>query len=390
MSSELRLSSQDLGMGMGIFFLGYMLFDIPGSLAVETRGARRWLSTIMISWGIAASMTGLVHTKRNLLIVRFLLGVCEAGFFPGVAAYLSHWFVERDKAKAIAAFMIAVPLSYVFGGPLSELLLGVHWLGLTGWRWMFLMEGLPAVIMGIAVLFILDNRPADANWLNPMERQALQEAIDRDRAGKPRRMAAFEYLRDSKVWLLSGALFMSALGAYGFGLWLPTILAGMPGISRFTLVALASSPYAVSVAAMVLVGWHSDRSDERRWHTALPLLVAAIGLSLGLRPLRNVPETFAVLCVAGLGIYSYLPSFWSLPTQYFSNTAAAVSLGFVGTIGSLGGLAGPYLVGYAKQRTGSFQWAMAVLLVAMILSAVFTLALPSRRGRTDPAQERTN
>lgn len=381
LSGDLGLSSQDLGFGMGIFFLGYMLFDIPAALAVETRGARRWLSIIMICWGIAASITGFIQTKQTLFYLRFALGVCEAGFFPGVAAYLSHWFVERDKAKAIAGFMIAVPLSYVLGGPLSAFLLRVHWLGLAGWRWMFVVEGAPAVIMGIALLFVLENRPAHAGWLNPEERQALEDAIDRERAGKPPRMTASAYVRNPKIWLLSGSLFMSALGAYGFGLWLPTILADAPGMSRVTLVTLATAPYVVSVAGMVWVGWHSDRADERRWHTALPLLISAAGLALGLRPLRSIPETFAVLCLVGAGIYSYLPSFWSLPTQYFSNSAAAVSLGFISMIGSMGGMAGPYLVGYARQQTGSFHAALGVLLAAMILSALFTLALPGRTGR---------
>jgi ACS family tartrate transporter-like MFS transporter len=243
------------------------------------------------------------------------------------------------------------------------------------------LEGIPALLLGAAVLWALDDWPHDARWLTPADRALLQAALVRDRAGKPRTLRSFQYLRHPLVLLLAAILLFSAIGAYGFGLWLPTILAGVSDISHSSLALLASLPYAVSIIFMIWIGWHSDKTGERKWHTAIPLFVSAIGLAVGLAHPKRLPSAVLIYCLVGSGIYSYLPSFWSLPTRYLAGTAAAVSIGIINSIANLGGLVGPYLVGYVRAHTGSFDAALLFLSSMFFASGTLVLRLRGSGGR---------
>lgn len=388
MSRDLGFSARVMGWGMGIFFLGYFILEIPSTILVERWSARRWMARIMISWGLIAVALGFVHSARAFYLWRFLLGAAEAGFFPGLIVYLGHWFCDEDKAKAVAIFMAALPISFIIGSPLSGLVLGVHWLGLSGWRWVFILEGLPAIVCGFLNLRVLTDWPQQARWLNAEERAAIAAALREDQSGKRAHLAAWGYLRDRTVMTLAIVYLLICSASYGFGLWLPTMLKRVSGRSNFQVTLWALLPYVVCLICMLIVGWSSDRTGERRWHTSAPLWVMAAGLSIGgLIPVHGLIWVVVGFCIAGAGVYSYMPSFWALPAMYLSGTAAAVAIGLINSIGNLGGFVGPYLMGYIRTRTGSFELAMAIL-VAMLLAAgglVFLLPREGARAGQPPA-----
>jgi MFS family permease len=266
MSHDLAFSDRVFGLGAGIFFLGYFLLEIPGTLIVERWSARRWIARIMVSWGIVTSLVGLVHTPRQFYTARFLLGIAEAGFFPGIIVYLTHWFRHEDRAKAVAAFMTAVPLSNIFGSPLAGQILRIHWLGLQGWRWLFILEGIPAVIFGVVTLFYLTDWPRQAAWLPKEECEWITAELENE---KQRKAASHSYtileaLRQRDVLLLALIYFMGSTGIYGFIIWFPTILKRASGLPTGTVTLLVALPYLAGLIAMVLNGWHSDHTRERR------------------------------------------------------------------------------------------------------------------------------
>ena len=376
MTRELGLSDRVLGYGMGIFFIGYFLLEIPSTIIVERWSARIWMSRIMISWGIIAALTGFVHTPTQFYLVRLLLGAGEAGFFPGMIVYFGHWFTERDKAKAVALFYAAVPLSFVIGAPLSGSILHVHWFGLSGWRWVFILEGIPAVIFGVLNLWMLTDWPREAKWLTPRDRELLQAAVDTERQGKPSKLHALGYLRHRAVVLLTLIYFLAICGSYGFGLWLPTMIKRFSGLSEWQVAALSALPYVVSLVCVIVFGWTSDRTGERKWHTALPLLVMAAGLSIGsLWQVSSLSWLMLGFCLVGAGVYTFIPTFWALPPRYLSGTAAAVTVGLVNSFGNLGGFVGPSLMGWLRERTNSFSVGMGVLLVFQIAAGLLVFAL---------------
>src|SRR5688572_22788868 len=282
MTKELNFSPEILGFGAGIFFFGYFLFEIPGTLLVETWSARRWLARIIISWGIIATLMGFIQDSTQFYIARFLLGAAEAGFFPGVIVYLSHWFRYRDRAKAVAMFMAAIPVSNIFGAPLSGLILGIDWLGLAGWRWVFILEGFPAVILGVVTLFYLTDRPQDAKWLAEDERTWITAELEREKELKKARrsFSVWQAFRHRNVLILAIGYFCAVTSAYGFNFWLPTIVKSLSGYTNLQVSAIAALPYCAGLAAMLVVGWSSDRTGERRWHTAFSLLAVSTGLFL--------------------------------------------------------------------------------------------------------------
>lgn len=378
MKSDLGFSSAVLGLGMGIFFWGYFLLEIPSTVIVERWSARKWMSRIMVTWGLLAVGMGFLHTARVMYLLRFLLGAAEAGFFPGIIVYLGHWFTKKDKAKAVALFMAALPVSFIIGAPISGSILNVHWLGLHGWRWIFIMEGIPAIVAGIANLWILTDRPHQAEWLTPVERQQLQSALDQESEGKASHLKVFAYATHPVILLLTLIYFLTICASYGFGLWLPMMIKRFH-FSDFHTSLLAALPYVVSLLSMIAFGWNSDRTGERRWHTAIPFFIAAAGLSIGsMIHVTSLAGAMLGFCLVGFGIYSYMPSFWAVPSLYLSGTAMAVATGFINSFANLGGFVGPFLMGWVQSHTGSFSVAMGALLLAQVIAGclVFTLRPP--------------
>ncbi|HRH44913.1 MAG TPA: MFS transporter [Pyrinomonadaceae bacterium] len=375
MSKDLGFSPEIFGFGAGIFFFGYFLLEIPGSLIVENWSARKWLARIIISWGFLAVLMGFIQNTTHFYVIRFLLGLAEAGFFPGIIIYLSHWFRYQDRAKAVAMFMTALPFANIFGSPISGLILGVNWLGLAGWRWVFILEGIPAVIFGIVTIYYLTDKPKDADWLETDEKEWITNELECEKAAKKavKHYTIAEAFKNRNVIILALSYFCAVVCVYGFTFWLPTILKGLSGFSNLQVSLIAALPYCAGLVAMLLMGWSSDRRNERRWHTAISLLAVCLGLFLSSLFLENVYLAIIVFCVAGAGLYSYLPSFWALPTAFLTESAAAASIGLINSVGNLGGFAGPYIVGYLTTKTGTFYSGVIYLSGSALIAAVLIL-----------------
>src|SRR5947209_1397260 len=294
MPHDLGFSDRVVGMGAGVFFLGYLLLEIPGALIVERWSARRWIARIMISWGLVTVLMAFIHTSRQFYLVRFFVGAAEAGFLPGVIVYLTHWFRYEDRGKAVAFFYAANPLSYVIGSPIAGLLLGISWLGLRGWRWLFILEGIPAIVFGVITIFYLTDWPAQAKWLPDDERAWISEQVRQEKEAKKRvhSYTVWEALRQRDVVLLTLCYFFALTGSYGIAFWLPTIVKRLSGLSDLKVTLIAALPYIAAFVVQQLNGWHSDRTGERRWHATLPLFICAITLTiavlLGSHPLLSI------------------------------------------------------------------------------------------------------
>ena len=387
-----------IGFGAGVFFLGYFLLEIPGTLLVEKWSARKWICRIMISWGIMAALTAAVKTPFQFYTVRFLLGLAEAGFFPGVIVYLTHWFPTRDRARALACFFVATPIAQVVSPKISNALLKIgtdemvngvaihhpELLGLEGWQWVYIFWGIPAVVLGVIVLFLLKDRPRHARWLSNEEREALERELEREqvqRAG--RRMTVFRALRHPKVLLLATAYFCIVTGSYGVEFFLPSILQRWYGLNFNAITWLVILPPLAALFGQLFVGWNSDRTKERRLHVVVPITLGAA--ALGLAPLTRGYLVLTILCfmVAFVGFKSYLPAFWSLPSLFLTEAAAAGSIGFINSIGNLGGFLGPAVLGKIETLTGSFVGGIYYLCASMALSAmiIFLLGLGRKESR---------
>ena len=373
MSHDLRFTDRVFGLGAGIFFIGYVLLEIPGALIVERWSARLWIARIMITWGIITVFVGFVHTSRQFYVVRFLLGAAEAGFFPGVIVYFTHWFSRRDLAKAVASFMAAIPLANFLGSPLAGRILRIHWYGLPGWRWLFILEGIPAVILGAVTFFYLTDRPSQAHWLAEGEREWIAAELEREKKQKAavRSYTIWQALRRPDVILLTVIYFLSNTGLYGFTIWFPTILKRASGLGTGTITLLVAIPYLAALTATLLNSWHSDRKQERRWHVAGPLLVGSGALFFAIRAGSHLWTQLGFFTIFAACVHAYQPCFWALPTITLGEYAAAASIGLINALGNLGGFAGPFVLGYFATRTGSFTgglvWLLANLLVAGIL-----------------------
>jgi MFS transporter, ACS family, tartrate transporter len=388
MNDALGFNAAVYGFGAGIFFIGYFLFEIPSNLILQRVGARYWIARIMVSWGIVAVAMALVRDERMFYFLRFLLGVAEAGFFPGIILYLTYWFPSEDRARTVALFMTAVAISGVVGGPVSGLLLSMHGLGgLEGWHWLFLLEGLPAIVLGVVVLFYLPDGPRHARWLTADEREWLVARLARDEQlrGSDGGHTLREALTSPRIWLLCLLYLCMVVGNYGYGFWLPQIIEGFGQLNDFQIGVLSALPYLVAAVGMVLIARHSDRTGERRWHVALSLVAAAIGLAAS--GLVQAPVlAMVVLALAALGITGSYGPFWSLPTAILSGTGAAGGIALINSVGNLGGFFGPYLVGYVKNATQSFSGGMLVLALIVLVGA--GLALLSRPAAArEPAAE---
>jgi len=383
MSRDLGFSDRVFGLGAGIFFISYVALQIPGALLVERWSARRSIAAIMIAWGSLTVLTALVHTPGQLYLARFVLGAAEAGFFPGVIVYLSHWFIQEDRAKATSNFMAAIPLSFVLGSPLAGWILGHKWLGVGGWRWLFVLEGLPAILLGTAAFFYLTDWPGQAAWLAPEQRRWIEQKLEEEKPAKVRSIKVWQALRSRTVLLLAAVTFLDYFVFYSFAFWFPTVLKRQSGLSDVRVGLLGAVPYVAALIAMLINGWHSDRSRERRWHSAVPLFIAATAL-LGLISQPSSTSLTVVLFSMVCLCEAYLPAFWAMPTEILSESAAAAGVGMINAVGSVAGFAGPYAIGYLHSRTGSFSYGWALMMVAAFAGGMLILRAPGGRQRVSP------
>lgn len=375
MSHDLGFSDRVFGMGAGIFFVGYVALQIPGALMVEHWSARRCIATIMVAWGSLTALTGLVHTAGQLYAARLVLGAAEAGFFPGVVVYLSHWFIREDRAKATGNFMAAIPLSFIIGSPVAGWILGHHWLGFEGWRWMFVLEGLPAVLLGTVAFFYLTDWPAEATWLRPQQREWISQTLEQEKPANLGKVSSLRALTSGPVLLLAFGAFLQYFVFYTVAFWFPTILKRLSGLSNARIGMLGMIPYLVCLAAMLINGWHSDKYAERRLHSAVPLFVGVIAL-LGLIVLPGSVWLTITLFSLLLVIHGFLPPFWALPTEILGESAAASAVGFINAVASVAGFAGPYAFGYLNTRTGNFTAGLTVMLISCLGSGLLLLGAP--------------
>ncbi|MCU1386253.1 MAG: major facilitator superfamily 1 [Acidobacteria bacterium] len=372
MNQALGFSATVYGFGAGIFFLSYVLFEIPSNVILAKVGARLWIARIMITWGLVSSAMMFVHSASGFYTLRFLLGLAEAGFFPGIIFYLTRWFPARERARTIAAFMTATLIAGVIGGPISGALLSLHGAGgLAGWQWLFVLEGVPSIVLGVVVLKVLAERPEDATWLTDVERATLVACL-RDDAGALRHETTAAALRNRRTWLLAAIYFTIPVTLYGIGFFLPQMLKTASGSSDFIVGLLSAVPYAAGAIAMVIVGRHSDRTGERRWHVLVPALVSATGLALSAAS-TGIAWSVVTLSIAMLGLASMFGPFWALTTSTMGGVGAAASIALVNSVGNTGGFVGPYLVGKINDETHSF--ALGLLAVAAMLAAGATLVL---------------
>ena len=377
MMSDLHFSEAVFGFGAGIFFIGYLALEIPGALIVERWSARLWIARILISWGICATWVGFVRTPSQFYTARFLLGIAEAGFFPGVIIYLSHWFVERDRARAMAGFIVAVPFSLALGAPVSALILRLNWFGLAGWRWVFILEGAPAIICGILTLFYLTDHPRQAMWLKPEEREWISSELEAEKRAKKAlgQVSVWQALRQRNVIFLALALCLANLGGYAFIFWLPNTIRRASGLSIYLSTLCSALPFLAGLISVLLVGRSSDRTGERRFHASIPLLFAGAFFALSTVQKQPFPAVMMWLTLTGLAGYAFPPPFWVLPTLTLGESAAAASVGLINSIGNLGGFFGPSIVGYLLSRNYSYGFAMIFLACSYVTGGLLILAV---------------
>ncbi len=384
MLGDLKLSETVYGLGAGIFFLGYFLFEVPSNVILHKVGARVWIARIMITWGILSACMMFVSSPTSFYVVRFLLGLAEAGFFPGVVLYLTYWYPAHRRARVTAMFMTGIAISGVIGGPLSGWILnslsGVN--GWAGWQWVFIIEGLPTVLIGIAALFILDDQIDHAKWLDSREKALLARNIAADNHGKVEEKIS-TVLFSGRVWLMSAIYFSFVMGLYGIGFFLPTIIKATGVASPLTIGFLTAIPYAFAAVTMVWVARHADKTGERRWHIAIAGFIGAVGLILSVLWRDDVTLAMIALTIATMGIMTTLPSFWSLPTAFLAGTGAAAGIALVNSLGNLAGFVAPFAVGWLKDQTSNTNAGVYLLAGSLVVGGLLTLSVPValiRRG----------
>jgi ACS family tartrate transporter-like MFS transporter len=376
MNKDLDLSASAFGFGAGIFFLAYFLFEVPSNLFLERVGARKWIARIMFTWGVVSGATAFIGGETSFFIVRVLLGIAEAGFFPGIIFFLTLWFPAVYRARIIGYFMAAIPLSTVIGAPVSGLLLGMDGvMGMKGWQWLFILEAMPALILSVVVYFYLTDRPSDATWLEPDERAWLVARLQQERTKREtvRHYSVTQALMNPKVLALSLVYFGAVATNYGLSFFLPQIVKAF-GVSNFQAGLVTALPYVVGVISIVWWGRHSDRTLERRFHLALPLFVASAGIAIS-TALNDPTMKMIALSVAGFGIFGCLPVFWTFPTAFLSGPAAAGGIALINSIGNLAGFAGPYVMGRIRDLTGSYTGGLLSLSAAGLTAMIIVLVL---------------
>jgi MFS transporter, ACS family, tartrate transporter len=382
MSADLGFSDRVYGLGVGMFYVTYVLFEIPGAIIVERWSARKWIARIMVSWGIVTILTGFVHTTTQFYLARFFLGAAESSFFPGMIVYLTHWFCARDRSRAIACLYAANPAAALIGSPLAGWLLGVHWLSITGWRWLFIVEGIPAVVVGIITLLYMTDRPSNASWLHSDEQQWLVNELQTELEAKKklRNYTIKQAFCDRHILTLITAYFLALTGALGTVYWIPTFVKRLSGLPNQTVTSLLLIPAFMGFAGMLLNGWHSDKTAERHWHSASPLLFAALMFSLLILARHEVPLAVAFLLLGNGVMYAYYPTFWAIPTMMLGEAAAAATFGLINSIGQLGGLFGNSTIGYLNDRTHSLTATFVFIAIVYLVSGTLIFSLRTRRA----------
>lgn len=396
MNQELGFSPTVFGFGAGIFFIGYFLFEVPSNLILHKVGARIWIARVMITWGLVSGAMAFVQGTTSFYTLRFLLGVAEAGFFPGIILYLSYWFPAQRRAQVTAMFMAAAPLSTALGSPISGALLEMHGLfGFSGWQWMFVLEAVPALILGVVVLFYLTDRPEKAKWLTDEEREWLVTTMAAEQARRPQQQhqSLWRGLADRRVLALSLVYFGTSAGLYTLGIWSPQIIKSF-GMSSLAVGFINAIPAVLAVGAMIWWARHSDRRNERTWHVIAACLLAALGLVLAGIATTIVAVMLALILV-NIGISSSKPPLWSMPTLFLSGSAAAAGIATINSIGNLGGFFGPTIIGVIKQQTGSYANGLYFVAALLVLSALLVLWLswsqrkPQSSGNSHTAATQT-
>jgi len=361
MKSDLGFSDAVYGLGAGIFFIGYFLFEVPSNLLLEKIGARKTITRIMVIWGLVSACMAFVHAPWAFYVLRFFLGVFEAGFFPGIILYFTYWYPGAYRARIIAIFMSGIAVAGVLGGPLSGWIMNdlAGFQGLKGWQWMFILEGLPTTFLGLFIFFYLDDKPEDAKWLTADEKDLIRHNLELEQTGAHSGghdlQSFLGALKDPKVYVLSFAYFCFICGVYMISFWLPTLIKEMGVSNPLHVGLLAAIPYSITTVGMIAIGIHSDRTLERRWHCALPAFIGALALIGLVYASGNMVTSFVLLSLASLGIITTMPLFWSIPTGYLKGAAAAGGIAFINSLGLIGGFMSPFVLGWIKTSTGSLD-----------------------------------
>lgn len=393
MNKELALSSEAFGVVSGIFFIGYFLFEVPSNVLMGRFGARVWIARILVTWGFVSVASAFVQTANQLYVLRFLLGVSEAGFFPGIIVYLTYWFRAKELATTVALFTAAIPVSYIIGAPLSTWIMdNIHWLNWSSWRWMLVLEGIPAVLGGIVCYLCLSDKPAAARWLTPKESDWLQGELRRDSQGRPaaKHFGQFKAMSNPKVLYLAFIYFVYQCGSLGVGYWMPQIIKGFSKNLSHTQVGLiAMVPYIFATLVMILWSRHSDRRGERRLHSALPLGLASLALLFaGLT--QNPYVAIAMISLSLAGLYAFKSPFWALPTLFLTRSTAAISIAVINSIGNLGGFVGPFAIGYIKGSSASATPGLLFLSALLVLAFLMTIVLRLDKSPAEAAAPAVN
>ncbi|MDQ5985361.1 MAG: putative tartrate transporter [Syntrophus sp. SKADARSKE-3] len=386
MNKDLAFSNAIYGLGAGIFFIGYFIMEIPGNLIMAKVGARIWIARILITWGIVSGMTAWISTPMEFYLVRFFLGVAEASFFPGIIYYLGTWCRAKDQAKAVAIFMMSLPVCNVLGAPISTYLLGITWLDMAGWKWLFIFEAIPAVVLGVITPFYLTNRPSDAKWLSDDERNWLISTLEEESKYKieKRKYTLLQAFSDLDVIKLSAIYFFWICGFYGVGLFLPILVKALSAsISNQMAGFLVAVPYIFAFITMFLVGKSSDRTGERRWHAVFGMVTGAVGLGCSVFFADiSIFVSMVFFSISVMGIYASFGPFWAIPHSFLTTTVAAGAIAMINSIGNLGGFVGPYAMGYIRDATGSFNGGLLFLVGCLLTAAILLISLRKSGGNT--------
>ncbi|HEM8406823.1 TPA: MFS transporter [Acinetobacter baumannii] len=380
MMSDLQFSEAVYGLGAGIFFIGYFLCEVPSNIVLHKVGARRWIARIMITWGILSGCFAFVQTEWQFYTLRFLLGVAEAGLAPGLLLYLTYWFPSYRRARMTVLWFIAIPISGMIGGPLSGLIMdrmsGVH--GWFGWQWMFVIEAIPTVLVGLLVLAVLKDSVQEANWLTQDEKNLVKQELAQDNQHKEGHASVKEFIADKRLWLLAGIYFCVVMGQYAITFWLPTLIRNSGISDNWHIGLLTSLPYMCAIVVMILAGRSGDHFQERRWHLIIPMCAGALALTFATLFASNLTLSLICLCIAASGVLTASSLFWMLPTNFLGGVSAAAGIAAVNSFANLAGFCSPYLIGWVTTNTGSNAIGMFLITAVLIFGASLVLRVPAK------------